>query len=66
MEAAVHLMSSRSVEAHDVQDRLDDLQAPIRMKQETYLTVLATIGSSAVEMATPISPSGSWASRSAK
>jgi biopolymer transport protein ExbB/TolQ len=47
MEAAINLMNTRPVPAHDVQDRLDDLQAPIRMKQESYLTVLATIGSSA-------------------
>lgn len=47
LEAARHLLSTRAVVPHDVQDRLDDLQAPIRMDQENYLTVLATIGSCA-------------------
>lgn len=47
LEAARHLIAMRPVVPHDVQDRLDDLQAPIRMDQESYLTVLATIGSCA-------------------
>jgi biopolymer transport protein ExbB len=47
LEAAQQLIATRPVVPHDVQDRMDDLQAPIRMDQETFLTVLATIGSCA-------------------
>jgi biopolymer transport protein ExbB len=44
---AQNLMRLRRVSAAELQDRLDDVQSLIRLDQERYLTLLATIGSSA-------------------
>ena len=46
-ETAERLLKRRQATAHELQERLDAEQGPIRVEQERLLTILASVGSSA-------------------
>ncbi len=47
LESAQRLLKRRAASAAELQERMDAVQEPIRVTQERYLTILATVGSSA-------------------